>query len=219
LEIKAFNILGNFFPKNRRVTSIFTWDNFMSDEFVDYLKDDERRLEVALRLFDYARELLHWQEEKMLPGGVDPQDVVVEVIKRVVSGKRKLNNSFPYEVQLKGMVRSIISKLFETTDAKLVNIPIDEDEPGYAAVEKDIGLGGITSPFESEEYSKRFLSLVEAHPKVKDNPELESVILAYIDGARTPREVVEQTGIPITRIYEYNRRLQKILKVVKAQMK
>jgi hypothetical protein len=61
--------------------------------------------------------------------------------------------------------------------------------------------------------------LVEAHPKVKDNPELESVILAYIDGARTPREVVEQTGIPITRIYEYNRRLQKILKVVKAQMK
>jgi len=196
-----------------------TWDNIMSDEFVEYLKDDESRQEVVLRLFDYAKELLYWEVGKMLPGGIDPQDVVIEVIKRVASGKRKLNNRFSYEVQLKGMVRSLISKLFESTDAKLVNIPIDEDAPGYAAVEKDIGIGGTTSPFESQEYSKRFLSLVEAHPKVKNNPELESVILAYIDGAKTPREVAEQTGVPKSRVYEYNRSLQKILKEVKAQMK
>jgi hypothetical protein len=191
----------------------------MSDECIEYLRNDETRLEVALKLFDYARGLLDWEEEEMLPGGIDPQDVVLEVIERVASGKRKLNTKFTYEVQLKGMVKSLISKLYQKTDAKLKNIPIDEDEAGYAAIEKNLGVGGIDSTFESQEFSKRFLSLVDAHPKVKNDPDLETVILAYLDEARVPREVAEQTGIPINRVYEYNRSLQKILSEVKAQMK
>jgi len=191
----------------------------MSDEYIEYLKDDESRQEVALRLFDYARELLNWQEHQMLPGGIDPQDVVLEVIKRVASGKRKLNDRFPYEAQLKGMVKSIISKLFEKTDAQLDNIPVDEDEVGYAKVEKALGVGGSDSAFEAAEYSERFVKLVENHPKVEKDPDLGLVILAYIDGARVPREAAEETGIPINRVYEYNRSLQKILNEVKAQMK
>lgn len=191
----------------------------MSGEYLEYLKNDESRQEVALRLFDYARELLYWQEHQMLPGGIDPQDVVFEVIKRVASGKRKLNNRFPYEVQLKGMVRSIISKLYEKTDSKLENIPIDEDELGYARIEKALGVGGNESAFEAQEYSKRFVDLVENHPKVQNDPDLGLVILAYIDGASAAREAAEQSGIPIQRVYEYNRSLQKILKEVKAQMK
>lgn len=191
----------------------------MSDEYVEYLKNDESRQEVALRLFDYARELLNWQEHQMLPGGIDPQNVVIEVIKRVASGKRKLNDRFPYEVQLKGMVRSIISKLYEKTDAKLENIPVDEDELGYARIEKALGVGGTESAFEAQEYSERFVRLVENHPKVQSDPDLGLVVLAYIDGARAARDAAEQTGIPISRVYEYNRSLQKVLKEVKAQMK
>jgi hypothetical protein len=191
----------------------------MSDEYIEYLKNDESRQEVALRLFDYARGLLNWQEHQMLPGGIDPQDVVFEVIKRVASGKRKLNDRFPYEVQLKGMVKSIISKLFEKTDARLDNIPVDEDEPGYAKVERALGVGGSESAFEAAEYSERFVKLVENHPKVQKDSDLGLVILAYIDGARVPREAANETGIPINRVYEYNRSLQKILNEVKAQMK
>jgi len=191
----------------------------MPDEYMQYFKNDERRQEVALRLFDYARELLNWQEHKMLPGGIDPQDVVFEVFKRIAAGTRTLNNNYPYEVQLKGMVRSIISKLFEKTDAQLENIPVDEDELGYAKVEKALGVGGSDSAFESAEYSERFVKLVENHPKVQKDPDLGLVILAYIDGARAPREVADETGIPINRVYEYNRSLQKILNEVKAQMK
>jgi hypothetical protein len=37
----------------------------------------------------------------MLPGGKDPQDIVLEVFSRVASGRRKLNTRFSYEVQLK----------------------------------------------------------------------------------------------------------------------
>jgi hypothetical protein len=144
---------------------------------------------------------------------------VFEVIKRIASGKRKLNNRFPYEVQLKGMVRSIISKLFEKTDAQLENIPVDEDELGYAKVENALGVGGSNSAFESAEYSERFVKFVENHPKVQKDADLGLVILAYFDGARTPREVAEEIGIPIKRVYEYNRSLQKILNEVKAQMK
>lgn len=191
----------------------------MSDDYMEYLKDDERRQEVALRLFDYARELLNWQQHQMLPGAIDPQDVVFEVFKRIAAGKRKLNDQYPYEVQLKGMVKSIISKLFEKTDAQLENIPVDEDELGYAKLEKALGVGGSDSAFESAEYSERFVKLVENHPKVQNDPDLGLVILAYIDGARAPREVADETGIPIDRVYEYNRSLQKILNEVKAQMK
>jgi hypothetical protein len=117
------------------------------------------------------------------------------------------------------MVRSIISKLYEKSDSKLENIPIDEDELGYARIEKALGVGGIESAFEGQEYSKRFVDLVENHPKVQADPDLGLLILAYFDGARAAREAAEQTGIPIQRVYEYNRSLQKILKEVKAQMK
>lgn len=173
---------------------------------------------MALKLFDYARAQLNWQEHEMLPGGIDPQNVVFEVFRRVALGKRKLNDRFPVEVQLKGMVRSLISKLYEKSDAKLENIPIDEDEPGYGKVEKALGVGGTDSAFESLEYSERFVGLVENHPKVKADPDLGLVVLAYLDGAMVPREAAEQTGIPINRVYEYNRSLQKILREVKAQM-
>jgi hypothetical protein len=191
----------------------------MSDEYIEYLKNDERRQEVALRLFDYARELLNWQGHQMLPGGIDPQDIVFEVLRRIAAGKRKLTDKYTYEVQLKGMIKSIISKLFEKTDARLENIPVDEDELGYAKVEKALGVGGLNSAFESAEYSERFVKLVENHPKVQNDSDLGLVILAYIDGAKAPREVADETGIPKNRIYEYNRSLQKILNEVKAQMK
>lgn len=180
-------------------------------------------MEVALKLFDYARSLLElnygWEPGRLLPGGIDPQNIVFEVFKRIAAGKRRLNNRFSYEVQLKGMVRSIISKIYTTTDAKLETIDLDEEDRGFAEVEKALGVGGTESPFESEEYSKRFMELVEEHPKVKKDPDLGLVVLAYAEGAEGAAEASKATGIPVARVYEYNRSLKTILREVLAQMK
>ena len=49
----------------------------MSDEYVEYLKNDAKRMELALRLFDYPRELLEfdhgWTPGDMLPEGTGPR--------------------------------------------------------------------------------------------------------------------------------------------------
>lgn len=59
------------------------------------------------------------------------------------------------------MVRSIISKLYKKTDAKLDTIDLEEDDIAYPEVEKALGVGGPNSPFESEEYSERFFELLD----------------------------------------------------------
>lgn len=195
----------------------------MSDEYLKYLENDERRMDVALRLFDYARGLLEcnhgWVPGEMLPGAVDPENIVLEVFSRIALGKRKLNDRFAYEVQLKGMVRSIISKLYQKADARLDTIDLEEEDVGYSKVEKALGVGGPDSLFESQEYSERFFQLLEEHPKVKSDSDFGLVILAYIGGSSGSKEVATETGIPIARVYEYNRNLKPILREIQEKMK
>jgi hypothetical protein len=195
----------------------------MADEYVEYLKNDERRMAMALLLFDYARNLLArdhgWTPRTMLPGGIDPEDIVFEIFDRVARGKRKFNKAHSHEVQLKGMVRSLISKLYELKDAKLQTIDLPEDDASYPQVEKALGIGGPDSPFEREEYSKRFFELLEEHPKVKKNPDLGIVIMAYVDGASGSAEAARETGIPVKQIYEHNRSLLSILPEVQTKLK
>ena len=171
---------------------------------------------------EYAHRLLEqnygWEQGDMLPGGKDPRQVVFEVFSRVAAGKRKLNTRYSYEVQLKGMVRSLISNLYRSTDAKLKDIHIDEDEPGSSEIKKAL-THDPDSQFESDENSERFQALLEQHPKVRKDPDLWLVITAYMEGANDPAEAAEATGIPITRVYEYNRSLNKILHTVQTQMK
>jgi hypothetical protein len=195
----------------------------MAEDCLELLNNDEWRAEIALRLFVYARNLLEldhgWEKGKLLPGGIEPQDIIYEVFDRVAQGKRKFNKRFSCEVQLKGMVKSIISKLYELKDAKLQTIDLPEEDEKYAAVEKALGVGGTDSDYERVEYTERFFQVLEEHPKVKKDSDLGLVIMAYIDGAAGPKEVAATTGIPIGRIYEYNRSLLSILAEVKAKMK
>ena len=195
----------------------------MTEDCLELLKNDEWRMEVALRLFDYARKLLTlehgWSPGVMLPGGIDPESIIFEVFERVALGKRKFNKRFSCEVQLKGMVASIISKLFELKDATLQTINLSEEDDNYPLVEKALGVGGTESVYEGLEQTERFFQILEEHPKVKNDSDLGIVILAYVEGAGSPKEVANSTGIPVARIYEYNRNLISILAEVKAKMK
>lgn len=195
----------------------------MAEDCLAMLQDDVKRMEIALRLFDYARRLLEadygWEDGKTLSGGIEPQDIVYDVFERVAAGKRKFNDRYPCEVQLKGMVSSIISKLFQLKDAKLQTIDLPEDDTRYPGVEEALGVGGGESEYERLEYTERFFKLLEEHPKVKKDPDLGLVIMAYVEGAAGSKEVAAMTGIPVARVYEYNRNLAPILAGVKAKMK
>jgi hypothetical protein len=195
----------------------------MAEDCLELLKNDEWRMEVALRLFDYARKLLTldhgWSPGVMLPGGIDPENIIFDVFDRVAAGKRKFNKRFTCEVQLKGMVASIISKLYELKDATLQTIDLPEEDDNYPVVEKALGIGGNESVYEGVEFTERFFQILEEHPKVKKDSDLGLVIMAYVEGAAGPKEVAEATGIPVARIYEYNRNLTSILAEVKSKMK
>jgi hypothetical protein len=154
----------------------------------------------------------------MLPGGLDPEHIVFEVFNRVAAGRRRFNKRFSCEVQLKGMVASIISKLYEKKDATLQTIDLPEEDERYGTLEKALGVGGTEAAYEGVEYTERFFQVLEEHPRVKKDSDLGLVILAYVEGAGCPKEVAEATGIPVTRIYEYNRSLHSILAEVKATM-
>jgi hypothetical protein len=214
---------GDFLPKSDTLTRIPKRGHSMADDYLDYLKADENRVEVALRLIDYARKLLlvhySWEAGDKLPGGKDPEDIVLEAFSRVSSGKRKLNNRFSYEVQLKGIVRSLISGLFKLVDARLEDIDAEDEDGGREQVPGIVGGIHSENKFESQEYSKRFFDLLEKHPKVSEDEDFGLVILAYVDGCETAGEVARETGIPIGRVYEYNRKLATILRKVQAQMK
>jgi len=196
----------------------------MAEDCLELLKNDEWRMEVAIRLFDYARKLLTldhgWSPGRMLPGGIDPENIIFEVFNRIAAGKRKFNKRYSCEVQLKGMVASIISKLYELKDATLQTIHIPENDEQYGAVEKALGVGGTESAYEGVEYTERFFQVLEEHPKVKKDSDFVLVIMAYAEGAKGPKEAAEMTGIPVNRIYyNYNPSLISILAEVKAKMK
>jgi hypothetical protein len=195
----------------------------MAEDCLELLKNDAWRGEMALRLLDYTHRLLErkhgWSPSVMLPGGKDPQNIVFEVFERVAAGTKKFNDRCGCEVQLKGMVRSVIYNLFKSKDATLQSIALTEDEERNPEVEKALTVGGSESEFEGVQYTERFFQILEDHPKVKKNSDLGLVIMAYVEGAAGSKEVAQMTGIPVKRVYEYNRNLTSILLEVEAKMK
>jgi hypothetical protein len=195
----------------------------MAEDCLELLKNDAWRGEVALRLLDYAHRLLErkhgWSPSVMLPGGIDPQNIILEVFERVAAGTKKFNQKHGCEVQLKGMVRSVIYNLYKSKDATLQTIAITEDEEMNPEVEKALVVGGSASLYEGVEHTERFFEILENHPKVKKDPDFGIVIMAYVDGAPGSKEVAEATGIPVARVYEYNRYLTSILREVEEKMK
>jgi hypothetical protein len=195
----------------------------MAEDCLELLKDDAWRGEVALRLLDYAHRLLErrhgWSPSVMLPGGIDPQNIILEVFERVAAGTKKFNQRYGCEVQLKGMVRSVISNLYKSKDATLQTISFSDDEDKNPEVEKALTVGGAESQFEGAQHTERFFQILDQHPKVKKDSDFGLVIMAYVEGAAGSKEVAEMTGIPVKRVYEYNRNLTSILREVEAKMK
>lgn len=194
----------------------------MAEDCLELLKNDTWRGEMALRLLDYTHRLLErkhgWSPSVMLPGGIDPQNIVFEVFERVAAGTKKFNQRYGCEVQLKGMVRSVVYNLFKSKDATLQTIAITEDEEKNPEVEKALIVGGSESEFAGVEYTERFFQILEEHPKVKKDSDLGLVIMAYVDGAAGSKEVAQVTGIPVKRVYEYNRNLALILHEVQDEI-
>ncbi|MBI3408707.1 MAG: hypothetical protein HY040_10160 [Planctomycetes bacterium] len=191
----------------------------MVENHLESLKNDERRWEVALKLFDFTRNYLRvrrgWQEDMMLPGGQDPEGIVYGLIEKVLAGDRPLNDGEDLMFQLKGMIRSEVSNLFASSDAKGVSFkPAGDEGPSHepvdgAAADEIVG---------SMDFCRRLFELLEQHPRVQADEDFGLVVLAYEEGADSSMAVAEKAGIKIERVYEYNRQLKTMYPAIKAKL-
>lgn len=191
----------------------------MAENQLESLQNDERRWEVALKLFDFTRNFLRvkrgWQEGMMLPGGQDPEAIVYGLIEKVLVGDRPLNDDEDLMVQLKGMIRSEVSNLFTSSDAKGVAFkPAGDEGPSHEAVDR-VAADEIVG---SMDYCRRIFELLEQHPRVQADGDFGLVVLAYEEGADSPGAVAVKTGVKIERIYEYNRQLRTMYPAIKAKL-
>ena len=190
----------------------------MDEGQLEFLKAHQQ--EIGLKLLRFARWLAgtkySWDEQsKTLPLGKDPQDIVCEVVDDFLHDVRHFNPKYDIEVQLRSAVRSELWALHQRVEANA--IPVEQEDDGY------LPRGYETDELAPDEAAmvkydwKVLFELLRAHPKVKDDEELEFLLMAIEDGAETAPEMARQTGIAVERIYEILKKLRKIYPIVKKQ--
>lgn len=207
------------------------------DELLDLLNRDYER--VILELANYARALMRervWRgdayegcangEDLILPGGQTADDVVLDIVKKVLEDSRTWDRERFPEIMavLKGMIRSEISNAGSSPENSKATVVSsageDADERNYD-FEEGLGsnhnnLDGASrllpsaaqeTPVENTldgQYDELFMEIIE---DTDGDAELEAVVLAIMDGATTAREIASHSSIPIERVYELNRKM------------
>jgi transcription initiation factor IIE alpha subunit len=154
--------------------------------------------DVMVDLYSYA---IHMGNRK-LPPGVEPDDIVHDIILDVSEGRRNWDdNQYPdIIVVLKGMIRS---KIYGVRTAKAVRCrdsrPFDEvlestgeQSDGAEKIINDIALGEI-------------ITLIEK--AIGDDLELMEIYHIILDGSTKPKEIADLTGITVQ---EVNKRLSRL---------
>lgn len=189
----------------------------MAEKYLELLKDEKTRFEIALLILDYTRRYLAvrhgWHDKSMLPGGQDPEGIVYTLFEKILLGRRPLSGAEDLVVQLKGMIKSEVSNLFSSSDGKCVSFePAGDEGPNHEPIAPS------DDSVQSNDACKRVFDLLEEHPSVKSDEDFGYVILAYQEGASSAKAVSEKTGIKVERVYEYNRKLKKIYPAIKAKL-
>lgn len=148
-----------------------------------------------------SKRLLHFLHSQykfdLLPQGNSPEDIVQQVICELISGNRKYFEKLSLSNNMFLTAKSIINNLFGLKEVNNT-IPIDEAEDllPYA---KQLMAKGVDLDIFLEELEK----------EVAVDEDLHIALLSMTDdGACNPREICEDTGIPIEKVYELMRRMK-----------
>jgi DNA-directed RNA polymerase specialized sigma24 family protein len=162
---------------------------------------EEHADEIYVRLRFYIERMT---SARGLPAGFgDAKDIIHEAIQRVLAGTRSFDPATQSIVMiLYGTVRSLLSQ-----------------EKGLYAREGKKPLGKIASDIEPvpEEHDESSLTEEEAQLRwaavesvIKDDKELLDYFAAVRLGYEKSAEIADATGIPIKRVYEIPRKLEKL---------
>lgn len=184
----------------------------MAPEHSETFSKPEKRHELVLRLLVFTRKYLRvhrgWNSDRMLPQGKDPQDIVTDLLEKIVAGDRALNAGDELLPQIMGMIKSEISNLFASSSAKQVSF--------VGATDKQSNHEPVTmaTPAAAAEVNDLF-DLLLAHPVVAADTDLGMVVLAYKEGADGPSAVAKAIGLDVKKVYECQRNLAKIYPSIK----
>lgn len=179
---------------------------------LDYLETQQERLALLMlrHCTNVATFRYGWSPSHPLPEGKDPEQVVDEVLRAYLTGKRNLSPDWPVEAQLKRGIESRLWALHQRLGSKAISF--DRLSPGVDGIEAD----GPSTDFEAavNHDTQILFHLLRQTPDVQDCAELQAIVTAVERGSDDPLSQSERTGLPITRIYELRRRLKSILPAV-----
>lgn len=140
------------------------------------------------------------------PGGTQAEDLVHEAIESLYTGRRTWNVAkHPnLEVVLKGIIKSLVSHQAEARDNQ-TRQALSED-PGVDGWGHD-ALSNNPSPEECLAFKER---IAQIESLLEDDEEAGMVFLYLQDGAK-PKEIAEELGKPVTKIYAITKRIRRKL--------
>jgi len=167
---------------------------------------------IILGLIDYTKRRTRMTRNKVFLDGRTIEDIVFDVIQKVLSGKRAWAPRKNPDIRafLRSVVKSEISHLWKSKDHTCLERLSDGEKESEHLDEME---GTEPSPeklvlafMEDKELQDRILQLVDG------DEELESVVLAVMEThALWPKEISEITGLPMWKVYKLRDRLRELL--------
>lgn len=193
----------------------------MSNSHVKYLM--EQAHELVPVLYDHSRKLAareyRWREGKTLPLGKTPEDIVRDVYVSYIKGEgsegkrikgaRHFDPNKDLMFQLKGAIRSAMWALTDRSSTKNERLAQTEEE----AAEPTEFAPTDSSPAEraeSVDFAKAAVEGVKAHPKFKDNPEIQDLFAAFELGITDVPDQARELGKKAEQICQLRYQLRQI---------
>jgi DNA-directed RNA polymerase specialized sigma24 family protein len=155
------------------------------------------------KLLSHARFSIY-DPHRLLPGGQSDEDIVHEAVARVITGERNWNPAKEPDLEnyLKSVIDSMLSSkgLFGRKEWNAVS-NVEDPEQWERMAGTLPNLDGLCHDAEV---------IIEAMWKeLSGDQELSAVFEAVIEGFDKPSEIAEWAGIPVERIYELRRKLER----------
>jgi RNA polymerase sigma factor (sigma-70 family) len=152
-----------------------------------------------IKLTAYVIILCRFTGRQGIPGGIEPEDIVMEAIEKVYTGVRKWDPDKDHDLHLflKSVVKSILSNKLNLADNRILAGVVLEDT-----------LTDQTANPETELYARQLDQSIGT--AMRGDPELCLLYKALKDGLR-PAQIAEEYAIEITTVRNAQKRLCRLI--------
>lgn len=145
-----------------------------------------------------------YDPSRLLPGGQSAEDIVQEAVAKVISGERKWDpvKHPDLEAHLKSIIDSMLSRkgLFGLKEWEAM-ANVDDPEEWERIAARCQNIDGLAHDAE--------VFIAAMRDNMQGDAELNDLFDAVIEGFDKPGDISELTGIPVERVYELRRKLER----------